>query len=125
MYLTIKSLHILCAVISITGFSLRGLLKLYKPTLLNQRWIRIVPHCVDATLLGSALYLAYASQQYPFIQPWLTAKILALLLYIFLGLIVMRFAASNQQRIIALLLALATFAYIVSVALSRQVLPWL
>jgi uncharacterized membrane protein SirB2 len=125
MYLTIKTLHISCAIISIFGFTLRGLCTLYKPQWLEARWIKIVPHCVDSILLGSAIYLAIQSQQYPLENDWLTAKVTALLVYIGLGMVVIRFAKSPRQRLIAFCLALVTFAYIVVVAITRSPTPWL
>lgn len=124
MYQTIKLIHISCAVISVTGFTLRGLLALTGSNYLQQRWLKVVPHLVDTLLLASAVYLATASRQYPLQSDWLTAKVLALLVYIIAGMWVMRFAQTQTQRISAYLLALGSFSYIVAVALSRNPIPW-
>jgi len=124
-YLDIKLLHLTCAIASIMVFSGRTWLKLNKSELLRQRWLKILPHCIDATLLGSAITMVVLSQQYPTQQAWLTAKVIALLVYIGLGFVVMRIARNQQQRIGAFVLALLTYAYIVSVAINKTPIPWL
>lgn len=122
MYMGIKHLHMLLAVLSIIGFAWRGALKLNGSALLQQRWLKIGPHIIDTLLLAAGIYLAVASAQYPIAQAWLTAKVIGLVVYIGLGLYVMRFAQSQAQRAIGYVLALATFGYIMAVAFSRS--PW-
>ncbi len=122
-YETIKLIHISCAVVSLSGFTIRGLLKLCDSVYLQQRWLKVMPHIVDTLLLTSAGYLAYASRQYPFSNDWLSAKVLALLVYIAAGMVVMRFGKTQTQRVSAFLLAIASFSYIVAVALTRSVTP--
>lgn len=119
-YLAIKHLHITFAVLSGSFFALRGLWMLLDSPLLQQRWVRVVPHVVDTLLLTSALALVLWSGQYPFVQTWLTAKVLALVAYIVLGTVALKRGRTKGLRSAALLAALATFAYIVAVALTRQ-----
>ena len=69
---------------------------------------------------GSALVLVFWSRQYPFVQAWLTAKVLALVVYIVLGTVALKRGKTRGVRAFALLAALATFAYIVAVALTRD-----
>jgi uncharacterized membrane protein SirB2 len=120
----VKLIHISCAVISLSGFTVRGMMALMGSTYLQQRWLKIVPHIVDTLLLASAVYLAMASRQYPVEQSWLTAKVLALLVYIVAGMWVMRFGQTQRQKASAYILALASFSYIVAVALTRSPTPW-
>lgn len=124
MYQTLKLIHISCAIISVTGFTVRGLMALMDSPYLQQRWLKITPHLVDTLLLGSAVYLAVASSQYPFEHSWLTAKVLALIVYILAGMWVMRFGKTLPQKLCAYILALASFSYIVAVALTRTPTPW-
>jgi uncharacterized membrane protein SirB2 len=119
-YLALKHLHVTCAVLSGSFFLLRGLWMLTDSPLLQRRWVRVVPHVVDTLLLATALVLVFWSGQYPFVQPWLTAKVLALVAYIVLGTIALKRGKTKGVRTFALLAALATFAYIVAVALTRQ-----
>ena len=119
-YLAIKHLHITFAVLSGSFFLLRGLWMLADSPMLQRRWVKVVPHVVDTLLLASALVLVFWSGQYPFVQPWLTAKVLALVAYIVLGTVALKRGKTKGVRTFALLAALATFAYIVAVALTRQ-----
>ena len=121
-YLAIKHLHlhITCAVLSGSFFLLRGLWMLTGSPLLLLRWVRVLPHVVDTLLLATALVLVFWSGQYPFVQPWLTAKVLALVAYIVLGTVALKRGKTKGVRTLALVAALATLAYIVAVALTRQ-----
>jgi uncharacterized membrane protein SirB2 len=123
-YLLVKHLHITCVVLSGGFFMLRGAWMLTGSSLLQRRWVRVVPHMVDTLLLGSALTMVVWSGQYPFVQPWLTAKVLALVAYVVLGTVALKRGKTRAIRTTALVAALAVFAYIVSVALSRQVMPF-
>ena len=120
LYLTLKAVHVGCAVLSISGFALRGILMLADSPLLAARFARVAPHVVDTVLLASALWLAALIGQYPFVQGWLTAKVLALIAYIVLGTVALKRARGKAARAIAFALALGTAAYIVSVALTRD-----
>lgn len=123
-YLAIKHLHMTCAAFSGSLFVLRGIWKMRDSALMNQRWVKVLPHVIDTVLLASALSLAFISGQYPFQQNWLTAKLLALLLYIALGTIAIKRGKTPAIRQLAFFAALLTFAYIISVALTRQVVPF-
>ncbi len=111
-------------VTSYTLFFVRGVWLLRDSHGLRRRWVRIVPHMVDTLLLASAIALALMLRQYPFDTGWLTVKVLALLLYIGLGLVAFRFARTRRMQCTAWLLAQAVFIYIVAVALTRNPLPW-
>ncbi len=120
MYLALKHLHVTCVVISITGFFLRGALMAAESPILRQRWIRVVPHVNDATLLAAAIALSAMSGQYPFVDAWLTAKVFGLIAYILLGSIALKAGRTKRMRIAAWLAAMVTFGYVVSVALMRD-----
>ncbi len=119
----LKTLHVACAILSVSGYFLRGLLMLRGSALLNNRWVKVTPHVIDTLLLASAIVLAVRLQQYPFVHGWLTAKVLALVAYIVLGAIGLRYGRTRRIRVVAWLAALLTFGYIVAVALTRQALP--
>ncbi|MBS1189379.1 MAG: Invasion expression up-regulator, SirB [Rhodocyclaceae bacterium] len=119
-YLAIKHLHITCAILSGFGFCLRGFWMLNGSALLQARWVKVVPHVVDSALLGSALSMVYLSSQYPFVQPWLTAKVFGLLTYILLGMVALKRGRTQRIRGAFFVLALLAFGYIAGVALSRN-----
>ena len=120
-YFFIKNLHIASVALSGCLFLLRGIWMLRESTMLQQRWVKIIPHIVDTLLLTSAIIIVIMSGQYPFAQDWLTAKLLALFAYIGLGTIALC-GKAKAVRMWAFIAALAVFAYIGSVAITRQVL---
>lgn len=125
MYMAFKHIHMLCAVISIISFIIRGALRLKNSDTLQKKWIRIAPHIVDTFLLLSAIGLMVSIGQYPFVNSWLTAKLIGLLVYIFLGVYTLKIAKTQPARIISYLLSIATFFYIATVAVTKNPLPFM
>ncbi len=119
-YWEIKHLHVLCVVLSGTGFVLQGILMMLRSPWLDHRVTRRLPHVIDTVLLASAIALATLSAQYPFASPWVTAKVLGLFVYIPLGAIALRRGRTLRIRMVAFFAAVASFAWIVSVALTRN-----
>ena len=117
----LKYTHVTAVIGSFMLFFLRGLWMVAAPGKLAARCVRVMPHVVDIVLLASAIALAVLSAQYPFAQPWLTAKILALPGYIVLGSVALRHV---RTRIIAWVRALLVFGCLVAVAHARAPLPW-
>lgn len=123
IYALIKLLHMSTAALSFSLFVLRGVWMLRAPQRLQQRWVRIAPHVIDTLLLGSAVTLAVWSRQYPVALDWLSAKLVALLVYIVLGMIALKRGRTRGVRLIAWLAALTVFGYIVAVARTRDAWP--
>ena len=123
-YATVKHLHTTAATLSIAFFLTRGAWMLWAPAMLQVRWVRIAPHVVDTILLVAGLWLA---SQLPAGGPhaWLAAKVVALLAYIALGTVALKPSRPKPVRIAALAAAVATFGYIVSVALTKSPLGFL
>lgn len=118
----LKTVHISCVASSYTLFFLRGIWSLNGSAIMSQRWIKIVPHVVDTLLIVSAIMLAFSLRQYPFADVWLTAKVIALLLYIGLGFVALKYGRSKTVRLSAWIMAQLVFAYIVLVAINHN--PW-
>jgi uncharacterized membrane protein SirB2 len=123
-YGAIKSIHAGSAAASIALFITRGAWMLRSPQRLRQRWVRIVPHVIDTTLLVSALWLAWQLGA-DGTRGWLAAKVVALLVYIALGTIALKRGRTRGIRIAALSGAIVTFGYIVTVALTKSPLGFL
>ena len=119
-YPIIKVIHIACVVVSGSLFVLRGIWMIQESGNLAQRWVRTAPHIVDTFLLLSAILLAIGLQQYPITHGWLTAKVIALLIYIGLGMMAIRHGHNRQRRIISWVAALVVFAYIIGVAVTQS-----
>lgn len=121
-YVTIKHVHIASAALSGSLFLLRGIWMMRESTMLQNRMVRILPHVVDTVLLASALIMVFWSGQYPFVQNWLTAKVLALIAYIAIGTIALKHGGTKAQRVSAFFAALLVFAYIGLVAMTKRAL---
>ncbi|KAA1190477.1 regulator SirB [Pseudohalioglobus sediminis] len=118
----LKTLHVTCALISVLGFALRGYWALNDNPLRLTRWARVAPHTVDTVLLGSALGMLWLWGVSPLQLDWVSAKILALLCYIAMGMVALRFGSSRRGRALAYIAALCIAAYIFAVALTHS--PW-
>jgi len=119
-YVDIRLVHIFSAGISISLFLLRGALQFSGVDWRRWRLLRVMPHINDTILLAAAIALSLYSHQYPFAQGWLTAKLLALLLYIGLGSMALSAGRPRAQQAMAFGAALLTVVYIVAVAISRS-----
>lgn len=122
MYTFLKIIHMSFAMISILGFLVRGILKINESPLVEKKLVKVLPHVIDTVLLVSAITLVVMSGQYPWVAPWVGAKVLGLIVYIGLGVVVMRTAKTRQARIIAFALALVTAAYILMVASTKTIM---
>jgi uncharacterized membrane protein SirB2 len=105
-FLLLKQAHISFALLSISGFVLRW------------TWVMMRSRWSHHRLTKSAFTLG----QYPFHTDWLTAKVTGLLAYILLGMAAMSKRASRTGKVVAFLAAVFSYAWIVSVALSKS--PW-
>ena len=124
MYLAIKHIHMLCAVLTILGFLLRGVWMFMDSALLQKKLTKILPHIIDTVLLVSAFSLAFMSHQYPFQVGWLTAKLIALVVYIGLGMVALKLGKSKLQKGSAFVAAVVCYGYIFSVAVTRMAWPF-
>jgi uncharacterized membrane protein SirB2 len=125
VYLLVKQIHVACVALSLAGFVLRGGLMISGSPLLHSRFVRIAPHVVDTLLLASAVWLAFMLQQYPFVEGWLTAKVIGLLAYIALGTMALKRGRSLRVRLGYFVLALCAAGYIVAVAFTRDPRLWI
>ena len=124
-YSLLKHLHLTTVAVTLALFILRGAWMMADSPRLQARWVRIVPHVNDTLLLASGLGLAVLIKQYPLVDGWLTAKLLALILYIGLGTVALKRGKSRGQRIAAWVAALLVLGYIVAVAVAHDPFPFL
>jgi uncharacterized membrane protein SirB2 len=116
MFAILRATHITSVFVTLGLFVLRAYWAFLDSPKLRMPLMRWLPHANDTLLFVAALGTAAALGQYPFVNDWLTAKILALFLYIVLGHITLWRCRTNGQRTVALAAALTTFAYIMMVA---------
>jgi uncharacterized membrane protein SirB2 len=123
-YAIIKLLHTAAALATISGFLLRGYWMLVDSALLQARMTKIAPHVVDAVLLLAGVAMLSMLHLDPLTQSWLLAKFAGLLAYIVLGSIALKRGKTKQARTVAFVAAVATFAYVIGVALTKSPLGW-
>ena len=121
-YATIKLIHQSAVALSLAGFFVRGVASLAGAGWVGSRLAKSLPHLVDTVLLVSALTLAWTLRLTPGNAPWLLAKIVGLVVYVGLGVVALRPGRPLAVRASAWVAALATVAWIVSVALTKN--PW-
>jgi uncharacterized membrane protein SirB2 len=119
-YGALKMIHVSAVTLSLAGFLARGVGMLAGAAWVKSRPAKTLPHVVDTVLIISAIALAWLLRLTPSNAPWLSAKIVGLLAYIALGMVALRFGRTRGTRAVAWIAALATFAYIVSVALTKD-----
>lgn len=124
-YQQILLLHVSCVALSGTLFAVRGVLRIAGLAVANHHALRVLSYGIDTTLLVAAVLLTMILHQYPFVNAWLTTKLLLLVVYIVLGTIALKRAQTTTGRCTALIAALATFAYIIGVAISHHPAGWL
>jgi uncharacterized membrane protein SirB2 len=118
-YVALLGAHRVLAVSSPLMFSLRAWRSIrgLEPA---RGWLRVTPHVVDSLLLLAGSGLALIIRQYPFLDAWLTAKLLALIAYIAAGHVAVRRARSVRGKLTAWLIGLALVLYIFAVAITRS-----
>lgn len=119
-YSEIRAVHIGAVMASGLLFLLRAL----GHNLFGARWpsalpLRILSWTIDTTLLTAALILTTIVRQFPFVDSWLTAKVLLLVVYVILGWLALR-ASGRRDRLISMVAAIATFLFIISVARAHD-----
>lgn len=119
MYLALKHLHMTLALLTFISFFTRGIWMWRSSSLLHKRVVKILPHIIDTLLLISALVLAFHLRLTPGTNPWLMAKIVAVIIYIALGTVAFKHPQASVRKS-AWLASLAVFAYIVTVAITKN-----
>jgi len=124
MYETLKLVHVGSAILTISGFILRSYWMFTGSSKLQLNAVRILPHIVDTVFLLSGIALIVTLNLPVLSQNWLLMKFVALVAYIVLGAIALGRGKTMQSRTTSFVLALATFAYIAGVALSKSTASW-
>ncbi|MCE8021827.1 SirB2 family protein [Halomonas sp. MCCC 1A11036] len=119
-YAPIKHLHMTTAVLSITFFIVRAWWSVREISLLQRRWVRILPHVNDTLLLVLGLTLMTMLSMWPQQHPWLAAKLLGLLAYILLGTVAIKRGRTPMTRGLAALAAIVVFVYIMGTAMTKD-----
>ena len=119
-FLQILWLHIGCVIVSGSLFCVRGCMLLAGVPGANHMVLRSVSVVIDMTLLAAAIALTLIIHQYPFVQAWLTVKVILLVVYIALGTFALKRGRTRAIRGACFVAALAVYLFIVSVAYTQN-----
>ena len=119
-YPQIKAVHVAAVIASGMLFLLRGF-----AVQLGAKWamaapLRYLSYSIDTVLLTAALMLVTILHQYPFVQGWLSAKVLLLIVYVLLGTFALKRGRTRAVRISCWVAALLVYLFIVSIARTHS-----
>ena len=81
--------------------------------------VRLLSYTIDTVLLTAAMMLTTVIRQFPFVDSWLTMKLLLLVVYIFLGYRSLR-GSTPAIRWASLVGAAVVYAFIISIATAHN-----
>jgi uncharacterized membrane protein SirB2 len=122
-YSSIKTLHLITVAVTAVLFLIRFYWLQTGSLMLQQRWVRILPHLNDTLLLVSGILLVTITQCYPFSPQgaWLTEKLFGVIIYIVLGAIALgRRPRAQKMRWIAFIVAVVALVLICQLATSKM-----
>lgn len=119
-YADLKSLHIVCVLLSGSVFVLRGSLMLLKSPLSQHRWLKRATYINDSVLLAAGVSMAIWAGIDPATHYWLGAKLVLLVLYIAFGLFALRLAKTYRYRLGFFVAAVLVFVFMISVARTHS-----
>lgn len=119
-YPQVRGLHIASILTSGALFLVRG-----AALQAGARWVMAAPlrygsYAIDTMLLASAIMLCVMLGQYPIAQGWLSAKVVLMVVYIVLGSYALKRGRTRLMRLGCWLAALAVYAFIISIARTRN-----
>lgn len=126
VYFLLKTLHLSTVALSITFFCIRTYWLLTQPKILERRPIKRLPHVIDSILLISAFAMIYVGDiSVDSSNPWIITKIIAICLYIIMGIYIFRIAKSKIQIYIALCFVMLIYYYIIQTAITKNIIPFI
>lgn len=120
-YIAYKHLHTSFAALSIIFFIIRAYWSVLERGCLQSTFVRVAPHIIDTLFLLSGLAMAFTIG---FNHPWLIAKIIGLIAYIYVGIFAIRRGRTPQIRLLSAVVAVLIYVYIVGIALNKSVLSF-
>ena len=120
MYMMAKHLHLTAVGLSILFFIFRFVWSQLDANALSKKWMKILPHIIDTVLLGSAVWLCISLSQYPFVNAWLTFKVIGVILYIVFGLFALKKAKTTLSKWAFFIAAIGVLMATAMVAVTKQ-----
>lgn len=123
MFAAFKHLHMTMAVLTVLFLILRFAYGMRGAANLNKKWLKALPHVVDFLLVVSILGMLISLSMSPFAASWVTEKLVLFVLYIVFSVIMvlsLRGRMSRSLRVPAFALALASWLWLIHVAMSKS-----
>jgi len=114
----IKLIHLIFIFSALASFVSRIGLSVFKPELLQNKFMKIAPHVIDTFLLFSGLTLVIQGNWLDGEYGWIISKVILLFAYIGFGVMAMRLQGS--KRWIAFALAIICFVSIFIIAITKN-----
>lgn len=119
-YPLLKDVHVAAVIASGSLFAARAVAGLLGARQVMHPVLRYTSYAIDVVLLSAAVTLAFIVGQAPFLDGWLTVKVLLLVAYIVLGSIALKRGRTRASRARATALAVLVYLFIASVALTHD-----
>jgi uncharacterized membrane protein SirB2 len=119
-YLQILIIHVSSVIASGSQFYTLCCMILGGLAAANHIALRRISVVIDVVLLAAAIALTTIIHQYPFVQAWLTVKVLLLVVYIVLGVFALRRGRTRAIRAACFGAAMLVFLFIVTVARAHD-----
>ncbi|MBT5229798.1 MAG: SirB2 family protein [Methylococcales bacterium] len=123
-YTALKHFHLATVAITIGLFSFRAILHFLNHPLRQKTLLKILPHVNDTLLLISGISLIVSTELYPTEHTWVLAKLIAVLVYIGLGVIFFKRCQSLPSKLVGIAASFACLAYIALVAITKSAIPF-
>ncbi|GGQ17961.1 SirB2 family protein [Shewanella litoralis] len=113
LYPAVKHSHMLLVALSVTFFIVRFVLHLRQSPIMEKKFVKVAPHVIDTFLLLSGFTLCFMIKQYPFVDPWMTEKIICVVAYIALGIMALK---SNRNKLFKFFAFIGAIGWVVLAA---------
>lgn len=120
LYLPIKHTHLSLVAFSVLFFIVRAVLMFVGKPIHQQKWAKMTSRIADTFLLISALTLCIIINQYPFVNGWITEKVISVIAYIILAYIALYRAETTKSKILTTVGALGWIAIAGKLAILKQ-----
>lgn len=124
-YALVKTTHHLSVALSVLLFAARWLGVLGQAAWVMQGPTRLLSVAIDTVLLSAGVALWVLGGWHPLHNPWLGAKLLALVVYVLLGSWALRRARSRTGQLVFGLLAVVMATQMVGMALHHHPAGWI
>ena len=119
-YLPIKHIHLSLVAFSVLFFIVRAGLMFANKPIHQKKWAKMTSRTVDTFLLISALTLCSIIGQYPFVDGWITEKLIAVIAYIILAYIALYRSTTTKSRLLTIVGAIGWVAIAGKLAILKQ-----